>query len=86
MQPLIKVDNTIRFKANEIVRDLVDGLLPGDLNKIVALVHRGRYSQEDYEQLMQLIGYSVNGYCELSGVSDISKDAAEDAANNFADN
>ncbi len=65
MQPVvIAADGAIRFKANEIVRDLL-GLAEKNgvgLNHIAA----GEYSKDDYSQLMQLIGYSVSGYGDLS--------------------
>lgn len=74
MQPLAAdCDGVIRFKRNQIVRDLLDGAVR-DINGIV---ERG-YSQEDRDQFFQLIGYSVCGYCDLSFVSDESKDAAWD--------
>lgn len=69
-QPLIRDKHgAIRFKANKYV----DHLAHGKLNDLALL----DYPQEDYEQLMQLIGYSLSGYCELSGVSEKSKDRAE---------
>lgn len=81
MQPVYRDnDDTIRFQANQLVRDLVDGLLQGNFNTISALVARGRYSQADYEQLMQLWGYTVTGYCELGLVSEESKDEVERVA------
>lgn len=65
-QPVGIVDGVLRFKRNEIVNDLLDGLIPQDLNKIAALVARGRYTREDYSQLMQLVGYSVSGFGDIS--------------------
>lgn len=55
----------IRFKANAIVRYLLDngGL---DLNQLVV---RPEFSTADWEQFYQLIGYSVSGYGELSRAS-----------------
>lgn len=64
MQPIvIAADGAIRFKANEIVRDLLDLAQKNGtcLNHIAA----GEYSDDDYSQLMQLIGYSVSGYGNL---------------------
>jgi len=60
-------DGDTRFKANEIVRFLLDkgGL---DLNDLSAR----DFSQADWEQFYQLIGYSLRGYHELSKVSDAS--------------
>jgi len=79
MQPVIKdKDGIVRFKQNKIVRDLLDrasmhGL---GLNEIGG----PGYTQEDREQLAQLIGYSISGYHELSYVSDESAAEADAAA------
>jgi hypothetical protein len=51
----------VRFKANAIVQFLLEAG-PFDLNKISMM----NFSQEDYTQLMQLIGYSTCGYGDLS--------------------
>lgn len=69
-QPLVR-DSTgvIRFKENKIVRHLVDSFLDS-LNAISIM----NFPKEDYQQLMQLIGYSVCGYCDLSSVAEESKD------------
>ena len=58
----------IRFKPNLIVDFLVDkaGKLGFDLNDL----HGYTFPQEDWEQFYQLMGYSVDGYHELSHVSD----------------
>lgn len=58
---------TIRFKQNGIVRMLLDDG-PYDLNQLSLMVARGQFRAEDYTQLMQLIGYSVSGFGELSSV------------------
>ncbi len=50
-----------RFKANKIVKFLLDSG-PFDLNMLCSMP----WSKEDYTHLMQLIGYSVDGYGELS--------------------
>lgn len=76
MQEIILDQNaTIRFKANEIVRYILDngGI---DLNQLAIL----EFSQEDREQFAQLIGYSISGYHELSYVSDESAEAASKRA------
>lgn len=65
-QPVGMDGEVFRFKRNGIVADLLDGLIPQDLNKVAALVARGRYTREDYSQLMQLVGYSVSGFGDLS--------------------
>lgn len=76
IQPLTKDANgTLRFKKNQIVSDLLDcaekhGL---SLNDIACR----DYSNEDRQQLAQLIGYSLSGYSELRSYVD---DAAYAAA------
>jgi hypothetical protein len=79
MQPLVRDgEGTIRFKANEIVRYLLDnGKI--DMNDLA----EQNFSQDDRTQFAQLIGYSVDGFHELSYVSDedalaASKKAWED--------
>lgn len=65
MQPIVMDPHgVVRFKANPIVRLLLDyaserGL---DLNKLAIM----QFSDEDRSQLAQLIGYSVSGYGDLS--------------------
>jgi hypothetical protein len=61
MQPIELVDGQPRFKANKIVKFLLEAG-PFDLNQISAMP----FENEDYTHLMQLIGYSVDGYGELS--------------------
>jgi len=66
MQPIGYDDRNIaRFKENGIVRFLLDNG-PFSLNELSMMLAKGKFSQEDYTQLMQLIGYSVSGYGELS--------------------
>ena len=61
LQPLEKTeDGTIRFKPNMIVSLLLE-TSKFDLNDI----SRMPFSNDDYQQLMQLIGYTVSGYSEL---------------------
>lgn len=74
MQPIVVDENgTKRFKANAIVRYLVNhGSI--NLNDIAAL----EFSQEDREQLAQLIGYSIGGFGELSYVSDETYEISEE--------
>ena len=61
-----------RFKPNKIVQHLLDhgGI---DLNQIACLPD---IPQEDHEQFAQLIGYSLNGFGELSYVRDETYDTA----------
>lgn len=72
MQPLLVDEHgTHRFKANAIVRHLLDhgGI---DLNQIACL----EFSAEDQTQFAQLIGYSVCGFGDLSYVLPTAYDAA----------
>jgi uncharacterized protein (DUF1800 family) len=70
MQPLAWDDHgVLRFKANRIVRDLLDRATEAkimDLHTIAvdAQVH-GKYTQEERQQFAQLIGYSLSGYSDL---------------------
>lgn len=66
VQPLIKDDDgVVRFRANAIVRFLLDAG-PFDMNTLAA----ASFSAEDRRQFAQLIGYSLSGYAELPYVSD----------------
>ena len=68
----------MRFRENAIVVDL---LKLTNLNQIAAQVSKGEYSKQDYIQLMQLIGYSVSGFGDLSMVpKSVSAEADEKAA------
>ena len=65
MQPIVRSkDGTYRFKENSLVRFLLERG-PFDLNGIAM----GGWTNEDREQLAQLIGYSVGGFCDLSYAS-----------------
>lgn len=63
LQPLEWVNGVIRFKKNRIVDFLLDEYKPG-LNR---LAEQG-FSNEEFEQFAQLIGYSVDGFGTLSYV------------------
>ncbi len=66
IQPLYTDENgTTRFKANVIVRFLLDAG-PIDMNKLAMM----EFSADDRMQFAQLIGYSLSGYSELFYVSD----------------
>ena len=65
IQPLYTDENgSLRFRQNNIVRYLLDfgGI---DLNRLSIR----NFSNEDWVQFAQLIGYSLNGFGELSYVS-----------------
>jgi hypothetical protein len=69
MQPLeIDTHGILRFKANEIVRHLLDhgGI---DLNALARA--DADFSQDDWTQFSQLIGYSLCGFHELRYVPDV---------------
>jgi len=67
---------TARFKVNKIVRFLLATHSRVDLNMIEAIP----FPQEDREQFYQLLGYSVGGYAEIFGDTDVVKAADEIAA------
>ncbi|WP_323946625.1 hypothetical protein [Aeromonas hydrophila] len=72
-QPIVKREGVIRFKENKIVCHLLDhgGITMNDLSIL-------DFSVEDREQFAQLIGYSLNGFGELSYVrSDTYETAAK---------
>lgn len=65
IQPVVKAKgDTARFKANQIVRYLIDltrekGIC--DMNMLAILP----FNKDDRQQFAQLIGYTVEGYGEL---------------------
>lgn len=75
-QPLIRdFNNCIRFNENRIISKLVEiARRHGyDLSEIAKETHSGKFSQGEVEQLLQLIGYSVSGFCDLELVTKTSK-------------
>lgn len=71
----------LRFQQNTAVRMLVDhGQNTGlDLQKIAGFVEIGAISQDDYDQLIQLMGYSYDGVCEMSRFKEATLKRAMDA-------
>lgn len=66
MQPIIRdKQGIIRFRKNKIVRLLLE-TSHLNLNSLKIMLDEGMVSQADYTHLTQLIGYSVDGYAELS--------------------
>lgn len=67
IQPLVMVDDVLRYKQNKIVRNLLDfaSTKGVNLNTISADQQNGDYSLDDYRQFMQLIGYSHSGAFDL---------------------
>jgi hypothetical protein len=57
-------DGVARFRANKIVRYLLDAG-PFDMNQLALI----SFSNKDREQFAQLIGYSVSGYGDLGYAS-----------------
>lgn len=82
----------IRFKRNALVDHLLTCASEGrkyDLNDIVRDAHASKFapaiwSREDYEQLMQLVGYSVCGFGELPLARRRVVDAAYDRMNKLS--
>lgn len=75
MQPVVlDTDGKARFRQNAVVRYLLDkgGLTLSDLADVP-------FPVEDRSQFLQLLGYSVGGYCMTSDV--VGKDEAWAAAN-----
>lgn len=85
-QPIVRERNgVVRFKANPIVRDLLDwasAVHPAPSLRMLELrarfpqsfslneIARNGYGAEEQTQFAQLIGYSICGYSELEYVSD----------------
>lgn len=79
IQPLAQDKHgVVRFKANAIVRHLIDTHPTVDMNRLAAM----NFSDDDRQQFAQLIGYSLSGYGELVSYVD---DEAYSAAANMAD-
>jgi hypothetical protein len=85
MQPFVKDEHgVVRFKKNRIVDFLLDEASAGrkcDLNDLARRSHQLRaFTQDEWCQFYQLIGYSLCGYHELSNVPDDAAKAASAAA------
>ena len=79
VQPLYKDDGgVIRFRENAIVRFLLDAG-PFALNQIALMP----FDQNDREQFAQLIGYSLDGFGELSYVRTETYERAEAEGRKF---
>lgn len=77
MQPVVMdLRGTVRFKKNSIVRFLLDAG-PFNMNQLANLPG---VTREEFSQFAQLIGYSVDGYSDLSySDPDMVKQANHDA-------
>ncbi len=82
LQPFVMDGKVVRFKANAIVRYLLDEVAAKhgvNLNELACLP----FSQDDRVQFAQLIGYSLVGFHELSYVPDKAAIAATRAARKY---
>ena len=70
MQEVVWVGKVARFRENKLVSMLLDAAAKSgmDLNAIAMLSAKGDVEDADVIQLMQLIGYSVSGYGDLTYV------------------
>ena len=67
IQPLAKDERgVLRFKANAIVRHLLDTHPTCDPNRLACM----DFTDDDRQQFAQLIGYSLSGYGELQSYVD----------------
>ncbi|NDQ57281.1 MAG: hypothetical protein GZ088_09435 [Acidipila sp.] len=67
-RPVVSVSGVRRYKANKVVVHCLAMAKQGskfDLNILGDMFGMGLFSIEDYNEFMQLIGYSVNGYNEV---------------------
>ena len=78
IQPFEKdKQGTIRFKANPIVRFLLENG-PNDMNSLYSkFAMEKAFTKDDMAQFAQLIGYSLGGFSELSYVTDGTYNKAE---------
>lgn len=70
MQHVEMVGEVARFRANAIVRWLVDDRDAHGHETLNDIAYRVDFRREDHEQLAQLIGYSVSGAGDLDYVDD----------------
>lgn len=84
MQPIsLSVEDGMRrcrFKENAIVAFLLKSG-PYDMNKLSMMP----WSNEDWEQLFQLLGYEVSAYCELPCVTTETYNTADEACRSLYD-
>lgn len=67
IQPIISYENrVIRFKENQIVRDLFDTHPSLDMQAIT----KRDYSETDRQQFAMLIGHTISGFNKLSYAND----------------
>ncbi len=82
MQPIVVDGEVTRFRSNRVVAFLMETARHRGtgLSELAGIADAMQVPPEDWEQFIQLLGYSVSGYCDLSTVSEESKDAAWKAA------
>jgi hypothetical protein len=70
MQEVVRVGKVPRFRENKLISILLaEAEKSGfDLNTVALMNARGEVEDHDVIQLMQLIGYSVSGYGDLTYV------------------
>ena len=80
---------TLRFKENLLVSMLVDNFEYGDytgLNALSFYYQTNDIPVEHYEQITRLIGYSVDGWSNLSTTDYKSWEIVNDQVEEFVDN
>lgn len=80
-QPLVYAkDGCMRFKQNDIVRKLLD--FAADHGYSINEIYQEFLPShaDDYKQLLQLLGYSIGGYCDISMIPEKQKKRAEKKA------
>lgn len=80
IQPVVVVDGVTRFQSNPLIKYLLSngGIHQDDL--CILYQTEDGYTKDDYQQLMQLIGYSVCGYRDLHEADLLVYDTAQKMA------
>lgn len=84
MQPIaIDPFGVVRFRSNNVVVFLLDECMEGrktDMNRLSVMFQNGGFQPDDWEQFLQLIGYSVSGFGDLGTVRPETVEAADKIA------
>lgn len=64
------VNGVQRFKVNSCIKHLVD-TKQIDVNKLCIDYQNGKFSQQDYAEVMMGVGYSVSAFIYLSTFEDM---------------
>ena len=75
----------LRFKPNEVVSHILDRLngtpegarLGLDMNGLRTAYNAKKFSKREYAEYHMLIGYSLDGFCELSPFEDMEVETPE---------